>query len=67
MDHQEIKRKILAVLATLDEIDVCGRKSVGKMAAVMQYLEAMAEEMDKPSGLEAITAVNEAATGENKA
>lgn len=48
MDHQEIKRKILAVLATLDEIDVCGRKSVGKMAAVMQYLETMAQELDRP-------------------
>ncbi len=47
MSKQEIKNKILAVLATLDKISVAGRENVRHMDAVMDYLQKMAEEVTR--------------------
>lgn len=47
MSKQEIKNKILAVLATLDTISVAGRDNVRHMDAVMDYLQKMAEEVTR--------------------
>lgn len=45
MNKQDIKNKILAVLATLDKISVAGRDNVRHLDAVMDYLQRMAEEV----------------------
>lgn len=45
MDKQAIKNNLVAVLNTLDEISVSGKKSVTKLAAIMNHLDGMVEKL----------------------
>lgn len=47
MTNQEIAKRILAALATLDGVSVSGRDNRRKMCSVEIYLQDLAEEVTK--------------------